>query len=202
MLTGLVLSAHRDTPARECVPTQPKLQIMKDLSKDELFRILSSARRRYIIYYLHRSGEEMDLKRLATLIAAKENGTSETEVTDEDRQRVYISLYQTHLPKLEEAGIINYDEDARLVTLTTEAKQNGFFWTTDDSRMWLRYYAALAALGWVLVFGRALGVFPSGLVSWFLIAVILSFALLALVVTQYTLTTTTSPSDSFETLIE
>ncbi|MEA5389126.1 hypothetical protein VB773_20695 [Haloarculaceae archaeon H-GB2-1] len=36
-------------------------------------------------------------------------------VTDEHRQRVRIALHHTHLPKLEEAGIIDYEAETRHV---------------------------------------------------------------------------------------
>ncbi|RDI69625.1 DUF7344 domain-containing protein [Halopelagius longus] len=178
---------------------------MTDLSKDELFRILSNSRRRYIIYYLHEEGDEMSLKELAARIAAVENGTAVEDVTDEERQRVYISLYQTHLPKLEEAGIVSYDDEERMVELTPQTAQEGFFWMHDEepSRSWATYYAILGAVGWILIAARefALPVFAS--LPWLAIAAFVSTAVLVLVVAQYfSETREQETTDSFESLIE
>lgn len=174
---------------------------MTDLSKDELFRILSNARRRYIIYHLHNAGQEMSLKDLATIIAAEENETEIGDVTDDDRQRVYISLYQTHLPKLEESGIIEYDEERRTVTLTTETVQDGFFWMdSDGERSWLVYYAALGIVAWVAIIVVAAGV--AAFLSWTIVALFVSLGLVLLVAAQYLTEERTNRADSFDNLIE
>lgn len=179
---------------------------MINLSKDELFRILSNSRRRYIIYYLHEAGDEMSLKQLAARIAAVENGTSVEDVTDEERQRVYISLYQTHLPKLEEAGIVSYDDEERIVALTDEIAREGFFWMQtedDDSRSWATYYAVLGVIGWLAILARVVALPLFATLPWFAIAALIATALLALVGAQYA--TESSGDDtggSFETLIE
>ena len=178
---------------------------MIDLSKDELFRILSNSRRRYIIYYLHEAGDEMSLKQLAARIAAVENGTSVDDVTDEERQRVYISLYQTHLPKLEEAGIVSYDDEERIVALTEEIAREGFFWmqTEEESRPWATYYAVLGAIGWLAILARVAAVPVFATLPWFAIAAFVSTALLVLVGAQYlTESGGDETTDSFETLIE
>ncbi|MDS0300441.1 helix-turn-helix domain-containing protein [Halogeometricum sp. S1BR25-6] len=178
---------------------------MINLSKDELFRILSNSRRRYIIYYLHEAGDEMSLKQLAARIAAVENGTSVEDVTDEERQRVYISLYQTHLPKLEEAGIVSYDDEERIVALTDEIANEGFFWmqTDEESRSWATYYAALGVVGWLAILARAVALPVFATLPWFAIAALISTALLALVGAQYlTESGDDDTSNSFETLIE
>ena len=174
---------------------------MTDLSKDELFRILSSSRRRYIIYFLHEEGESVSLNDLATRIAAEENDRPVDEVTDSERQRVYISLYQTHLPKLEEADIIRYDEDERMVTLSEETIQNGFFWMVPtETRPWHQYYAALALLGWIAIAATWFGL---PLLTWTLVAVFLALALLVIAAFQYAAVRQRSPQEeAFDHLIE
>jgi len=175
---------------------------MKNISKDELFRILSSGRRRYIIYFLHREGEEMSLGDLATRIAAEENERTIEDVTDAERQRVYISLYQTHLPKLQEADIVEYDDEERLVTLTDEMQRSGFFWMTeDDSPPWHRYYAILGAFGWLLILGIWSGLLAA--VPWAAVSVVLTLGLTVLVVAQFAVERGgTTGDDAFESLVE
>jgi len=181
---------------------------MTTRSKDELFQILSNSRRRYIIYYLSQGGNELSLKSLATKIAAVESDVSESDITSDERQRVYISLYQTHLPKLEEAGIVTYDEDERTVALTDDVLDSGFFWMDDaeDDRAipWLRYYLALSVLSWVLVAGVWLSLPVFSVLGWSGVAVVVSVGLLGVVVAQYLVerASTTDRDAGYELLIE
>jgi hypothetical protein len=46
---------------------------------------------------------------LAEAIAAEENGVAVEAVTAAQRKRVHVSLYQVHLPRLDEAGAIAFD---------------------------------------------------------------------------------------------
>ena len=36
-------------------------------------------------------------------------------------KKVYVSLYQTHIPVLVDAGVVEYDRDRKLVRLTSRA---------------------------------------------------------------------------------
>jgi DNA-binding transcriptional ArsR family regulator len=181
---------------------------MTTRSKDELFQILSNSRRRRIIYYLFEEGAELTLKRLAAKIAAVEAGVDESEITSEERQRVYISLYQTHLPKLEEANIVRYDEDERTVALTDEVVAEGFFWMGDDDEAstgpWLRYYVALSAATWLLVGGVWLSLPLVSLLGWSGVALVVSLGLSAIVAAQYlgARESTTDRSSGYELLVE
>jgi DNA-binding transcriptional ArsR family regulator len=179
---------------------------MTTRSKDEVFEILSSARRRRIIYYLAEESQ-LTLNQLATKIAAVETDTPEADVTGDERQRVYISLYQTHLPKLEEAAIVAYDDEERTVSLTDDIREEGFFWMETEptsSRPWRRYYAALAVLGWLLVVGVSLSATLRATLGWAGVAVLLTLALTALVAAQqYTnRSASTDRTSGYELLVE
>lgn len=76
------------------------------LSQDQVFEVLKSPRRRYALYYLRREGGIVELSDLTDQVAVWENDTTPSGLTSEQRKRVYISLYQTHLPKLDDAGIV------------------------------------------------------------------------------------------------
>ncbi|ELZ97258.1 hypothetical protein C439_18088 [Haloferax mediterranei ATCC 33500] len=138
------------------------------------------------------------------MVAARENETAVEDVTDEERQRVYISLYQTHLPKLETAELIDYDEEERTVELVASVAKQGFFWMQPESRYpWNRYYAILGVLGWVLILGFWAGIPGFALLSWSLIAVLVSTVLLLMVLVQYLLEERAGmTSGAFETLVE
>lgn len=89
-----------------------------NLSAGEIFELLKNERRRRVIQYLKtRDDRTASLSRLATHIAALENDVDETQVSSDERRRVYISLYQLHLPKLENYGVVEFHQDSGSVTL-------------------------------------------------------------------------------------
>lgn len=51
------------------------------------------------------------LGELAERIAAEEADTTPDRLDSTDRKRVYISLYQSHLPALADAGVVSYDRN-------------------------------------------------------------------------------------------
>lgn len=121
------------------------------LSQDVVFDLLSSARRRYVLSYLQQDGGTVDFGTLAKHVAAWENDTAVEELTNQEQKRVYVSLYQTHIPKLEDAGIVNYDQERGTVTLTEDAVAlEPYLQEGTPSDGWYRYYVGLAALGGVL----------------------------------------------------
>lgn len=115
------------------------------LSTDELFQILGNSRRRFIIRQLYRTEHELDLKELAARIAAVEENTTPEAVTNEERQRVYVSLYQTHLPTLTESGLVDYDDDRRTLSLNRHTLEGHC--VTPSSSPWLAGYAVVAVVG-------------------------------------------------------
>lgn len=79
---------------------------------DDILYILQNKRRRAVIRYLKRRGEKSaTLGELATHIAAKENDVVASQVSSCQRKRVYVSLYQSHLTKMDDFGVIDYDRD-------------------------------------------------------------------------------------------
>lgn len=55
---------------------------------------------------------------LAEIVSAKEHDVTVAELTSTQRQRVYIPLYQKHLPKLDKKGIIEYNQSRGVVRPT------------------------------------------------------------------------------------
>lgn len=85
------------------------------LDKDLVFEILKNQRRRRVLQYIREDGHS-DLGNLAEQIAAEENDTTVDELSADERKRVYIGLYQTHLPKMDEAGVVIYDQSNGVVS--------------------------------------------------------------------------------------
>ncbi|APX95633.1 hypothetical protein BB347_02835 [Natronorubrum daqingense] len=88
------------------------------LSQDEIFHILQTNRRRDAISYLVEKRGPVKMSDVAEYVAAREHGTTVEELTSTQRQRVYIPLYQSHLPKLDEKGIIDYNKPRGIVEPT------------------------------------------------------------------------------------
>jgi DNA-binding transcriptional ArsR family regulator len=118
----------------------------EELSRDAVFDLLSSARRRYVLYYLRSNEGEATINELAKHLAAWESDSELEELTRQDQKRVYVSLYQTHVPKLEEQGIVEYDGDSSIVSLTGRAYElDRFLSSSDDSAFpWQLYFLGLA----------------------------------------------------------
>lgn len=95
--------------------SEPGFESISGLSLDVFFDVLSNTRRREVCRYMESSLTPVTLGELAEHIAAKENGTPPAKLATEDRKRVYISLYQYNLPALQDAGIIDFDEEEKIV---------------------------------------------------------------------------------------
>lgn len=110
---------RRPTPDDEGEPVDDRfVEPTRELPLDVVFDLLSAKRRRRVLYYLLDEAEATTLGELATHLAALENEKSVEAVNATERKRVYIALYQCHLPKLDDAGVIDYESDRGDVELT------------------------------------------------------------------------------------
>ncbi len=123
--------------------------------KGEIFELLSNHRRRHTIRFCQENGSAT-LSELAEHIAAREQDKSPSEITSTERKRVYTSLQQTHLDRLEDAGMIRYDGDE--VELTGQAEKLEVYLdiVPEGSVPWSVYYlgvsliaAAVVAAVWI-----------------------------------------------------
>lgn len=83
------------------------------IPKDDGFHILQNARRRAVLRYLleHAGQEQFVMRDVAEEVAAWEHNTTIRQLSSDERQRVHIALYQKHLPKLDNYGVIEYDQN-------------------------------------------------------------------------------------------
>lgn len=108
-----IQSRSSDTPSSD-----PQSDETDELSPDDIFHILQTNRRRDTIEYLLEKDDIVKMRDVAEYVAAKENETTVARLTSTQRQRVYIPLYQSHLPKLDEEGIIEYNKPRGIVRPT------------------------------------------------------------------------------------
>ncbi|MFB6159614.1 MAG: DUF308 domain-containing protein [Haloferacaceae archaeon] len=135
-----------------------------DLSRDEVYELLSNHRRRFALHYLQRNEVATDVGTLAEHVAAWENEVPVAEVTSTERKRAYTSLQQFHLPKLDEKDVVDFDERAGTVELAPTAENLRVYLEVVDEHdvPWSLYYLGLALVGGALWSLTALGVAPFG----------------------------------------
>ncbi len=122
------------------------------LTKDQIFELLKNRRRRDVLEYLMSVDRTATLSELAEHIAAWENDIDVEALDSSQRKRVYVALYQTHLPKMDKAGIVDYDQDRGKITLSENAAVlEAYLDRADGDDTWNRRYVALSAAGVVLV---------------------------------------------------
>lgn len=92
-----------------------------DIAATDIHDVLRNERRRLVLERLTDLDGPASVSDLAEHVAALEVGADPPP--DNRRQSVYVSLHQTHLPKLNELGIVDYDTDEKTVALTDRAGQ-------------------------------------------------------------------------------
>ena len=94
-----------------------------ELSLDDLFFTLQNERRRLVLKYLSESEQVVEMRDVAEQVAAWEHDTTLAALTSDERQRVYIALYQSHLPKLDNVGLIEYNQSRGIIEQTQRMEQ-------------------------------------------------------------------------------
>lgn len=145
------------------------------LEESEIFHILGNDRRREIVQLLARRSERVDVSDVATAIADLESDSS--AVPNNLYKSVYVSLQQTHLPQLEEDGVIEYDTDEKTIEPgpTFEEVRQYVADGDDDRRQIIQIHLLISVLGLVFVAlaGTDLPVFSDAdAVLWSLLALL------------------------------
>ena len=138
------------------------------ITRDKVFELLSNHRRRYALHVAKQTDGASELSDIAEQVAAWENGKAQSEITSSERHRVYTSMQQTHLPAMDRAGVIDYDNGT--VTLTEQAADLDVYMDVvpEDSIPWGQYYLGLAVLSGAVVGAAGLDVFPASVpdIAW------------------------------------
>ncbi|MDS0294791.1 DUF7344 domain-containing protein [Halogeometricum luteum] len=128
------------------------------LDQSDIHDVLRNDRRRHVIERLQSSEEAETVADLAEYIGAVESG--ESPPPRNVRQSVYVSLHQTHLPKLDELGIVTYDSDRKTVALAEAADEVTVYMEVVPKYgiSWAEYYLGLGLLGLLSILGSGIGV--------------------------------------------
>lgn len=112
-------SADRTVPEADTTTIETPDANEVAVGRDALFHILRNERRRRTLRVLLAAEEEpVTMRAVSEAVAAEEYDTTVDALSSDERQRVYITLYQSHLPQMADAGIIEYDQDRGLIYTT------------------------------------------------------------------------------------
>lgn len=132
------------------------------LSTETIFATLSNRRRRYVLHCLRQTDDGMTIRDLSEQLAAWEQNCELTEVRPKERKRLYTALHQTHLPKMDAFGVVEYDRARGVVTLTDAISEfdTYLYDGRGDHLQWNLIYLALGSVLTGLVTFASLGFAP------------------------------------------
>jgi len=138
----------------------------QQFSREEIFDILSNKRRQCIIHYLKRNQKNgpVATSDLVDYVTAWEADVPIADIPPTRRKRVYNALQQTHLPKLEEAAMIEWNEQQGCITLTPALSKARLYleFVPNDDIPWSMCYLVLSGVASVLTTVIWYGVPPFG----------------------------------------
>lgn len=144
----------------------------EQLDLDDVFHVLQNERRRRVLQYLEDTDGTVEMRDIAEQIAAWENDTTVENLYSDQRQRVYIALYQSHLPKLDDLGVIEYNQSRGYVESTPLVSEINRYVdpdssTSDDSggdddrtTNWIPSYLAATGISSILIGAGWAGLLP------------------------------------------
>lgn len=131
--------------------------------REVIFDVLSNERRQCILHYLRQQEDRrVDLRDLVDYVTAWENDTTTEAIGTAQRKRVYTAVRQTHLPRLEDAGFVEYEHRRGQVELTEQARRAQMYleYVPENDIPWSEFYLGLSGFGAALVAATWIGVFP------------------------------------------
>lgn len=170
------------------------------LTKDQIFHLLQNERRRLALQYLRGKEGKVKMRDIAEQVAAWEHDTTVQALSSDERQRVYIPLYQNHLPKLDEEGVIEYNQSRGIVERTPAADELDPYIVDDESTTetpapldqdaasatpWPTYYLATSLFSTVLLGAAAFGTPIVSGISTMLLGLLVVAAFTTLTLAQF-----------------
>jgi len=155
--------------------------------RTEIINTVKNIRRRYALYYLDQCNDQTaSVSDIAEQVAAWEYETSPDAISRARRKSVYNSLIQTHLPKLEELRIVNFDADAGTATLTSRGEDIDIYLVDDSTTIrWPQTYLGLGGGSLLSIVLNALGVTPFAMVQLSVLAGIFALFLCVVAVAHW-----------------
>lgn len=151
-------------PSGGSKPPGPEEDRRNRPSEDDLFEVLSNERRRHAVRVLSGSEGPVEMADLAEAVAVREYGIDADELETQQRRRVYTALRQSHVPKLAEKDVVEFDPDEREVRPDDRLPEYGIYVVEEDRLPWCHAYLGLAAVMSALAGAVWAGVAPFSLV--------------------------------------
>ena len=168
-----LIAAGYDVVSSTVVPRVPIMNLRdpertesSDLEESQIHNVLRNDRRRRTIKHLRETDGTMTVDELAEHIATLETG--ESPAPRKVRKSVYVSLHQTHLPKLDDLGIVEYDQRSKELTLQERAKEVEVYMevVAPSDVSWATYYLGLGLLELVALLATSLDLFTIELLNF------------------------------------
>ncbi|MFC6826274.1 DUF7344 domain-containing protein [Halopelagius fulvigenes] len=87
---------------------------------DTILDLCEDKHRRIVLAVLAEQQRSLTMDDLTKMVVKHDHQTPLTEISGEIVTRIKIGLRHAHIPKLEEAGLVDYDSDRQLVEPTAE----------------------------------------------------------------------------------
>ncbi|WP_277555481.1 DUF7344 domain-containing protein [Halobaculum limi] len=132
-----------------------------ELDRTEVFELLGNDRRRYTLHHLMRA-KSAEISELAEHVAAWENNIDLKEVDSSQRRRAYVALHQTHLPRLDDAGVLSYESTRDEIELTEIGENLQVYMDVVQGNdiPWSEFYLGLSAFAAALITVAWLDIYP------------------------------------------
>lgn len=90
-----------------------------------MLNFLGNRRRLLTLRYLalFEPGTTIEVRHLARVVRGVESGNAPRNVGTADYESAYNGLIQTHLPKIDERGLVQYDKRRKMVTIEESLEQ-------------------------------------------------------------------------------
>lgn len=154
-----------------------RIESTRQLTQEQIHDVLRNERRRRVLQQVQQNMGTVTVKGLAEAIAEAETG--ESPPPRNIRQSVYNSLHQTHLPKMDSLGLIDYDADRKTVSMQPRIRQVDLYMeiVTPYSITWVEFYQLLLLLSLVTIVAVEIGVPVLSAVSPLVMAAVFLFVL-------------------------
>lgn len=90
---------------------------------DALLGVLSNSRRRFVLSCLEEHATPMALADVADELATRERDAPIREIPEDDVAAIDMSLYHVHVPKLSDAGLVEYSQERDAVALAEDGDE-------------------------------------------------------------------------------
>ena len=156
---------YRTFPLLNWMRTGPE----DELTREDIFDVLSNDRRRCMLNYLKsRDDEWIPFGDIVDHVTSWETGVPIAEIDADARKTIYTSLRQFHLPRLKDAGIVEYSQSRSRARLTPAAREVQMYieYVPSNDIPWHQYYLGVAGIVSSLATVTWLDIYPFGELGW------------------------------------